>query len=277
LRTEYWRNVHANSRLRVAASDLFATLNAQGVIPMVLKGACQLFDPPAGHAGTRFMVDLDLLAPPGQDRLCYDTLHALGFVPHLDTASSHHLPKLTKPCAGLDDGLAVEIHNTPWFGGGAAEAEAFFAASIRLENTVGQALLPCTVHRLLHNAVHTFHHGGITYYGVSEPDLDDAIGCTDLKQLLDFADLLGFRGDGIDWTWLRAEADRFDRTFELQQWSFLARELFGVQLPPDLARWRVDREAPPTVQVQGRRAVRRVLRRAGLLDSARRLKRRWLG
>jgi hypothetical protein len=81
LRAEYWRNTQANGRLRTAATEMAVILNAHGVMPMLLKGGCQLFDPPAGHAGTRFMVDLDLLVPPGHDRLSFDTLCAHGFVP----------------------------------------------------------------------------------------------------------------------------------------------------------------------------------------------------
>jgi len=58
---------------------------------MLLKGGCQLFDPP-GAQGTRFMVDLDVLAPPGQDRLSFDLLSQQGFVPTegWDTDAFHH-------------------------------------------------------------------------------------------------------------------------------------------------------------------------------------------
>lgn len=157
LRTEYWRNVQANAQLRAAASELFAALNARGIVPMLLKGGCQLFDPPGGNAGTRFMVDLDLLAPPGQDGISFDTVCQLGFVPAEDRdndRSPHHWPKLSRPVDGSDNGLAVEIHKTPWLQGGTAEAELFFAASIPLKSTAGNARLPCTAHRLVHNAVH---------------------------------------------------------------------------------------------------------------------------
>jgi hypothetical protein len=284
LRAEYWRNIKANTALRAAASDLFVALNAQGVVPMLLKGGCQLFDPPAGHVGTRFMVDLDLLVPPGQDGISFDTLRGLGFVPAegWDTEEStrffrsfHHWPKLTRP----DDGLVVEIHRTPWLGGGTDEAEAFFASSTPIQSAAGagNARLPCAAHRLLHNAVHAFEPGLFRCVAIwDDCDLDRAIGCTDLRQLLDFVELCSFRGDELDWGWLLAEADRFGHKPELQQWAYLARTLFGVSLPDGLAAWNADRPEWRPLRIRCRIVAKRALHRTGLLGPVRRWKSTWV-
>lgn len=277
LRAEYWTTVATNARLRTAADELTATLNGQGVVPLFLKGACHLFDPPSGHAGTRVMVDLDVLVPVGQDRLSFETLCNQGFVPATgwDTDRFHHWPKLTRPAAGPGDPLVVEIHKTPWLGGGAAEAEAFYAASVPTTTATGDARLPCAAHRLLHNAVHAFE-GQFRHYAVWEPDeVDDAIGCTDLRQLLDFVDLCHHRGNASTWETLLAQADRFGRRSELQQWSFLARELCSAPVPDGLARWNVDRPEPRSAWARCHRVAKGVLRSTGMLGTVRRIRNAW--
>ena len=274
LRKEYWRTVNASARLRTAANELIATLNGQGVVPMLLKGGCQLFDPPAGHAGTRVMVDLDVLVPPGQDRHCFDTLCGLGFVPEedWDTDRFHHWPKLTRIDVETDEPLVVEIHKTPWLGGGAAEAVAFFAASLPATTAAGNARLPCAAHRLLHNAVHVFE-GQFRHYAVWQPgELDDAIGCTNLRQVLDFVDLCSYRGDAFEWDGLLAEAGRFGRRHDLEQWAFLARELCAAPVPDRVARWHVGRPESRTLRARCERVAKGIVRAAGLLGTVRRLR-----
>jgi hypothetical protein len=274
LRAEYWRNTKANTELRTAANELVATLNAQGVVPMLLKGGCQLFDPPAGHAGTRFMVDIDLLAPLGQDRISFDTLCARGFVPTegWDTDALHHWPKLTRP----SDSLAVEIHKTPWLGGGTGETEAFFASSIPLVNITGNARLPCASHRLLHNAIHAFD-GLFRYVALwADYDLDKMIGCVNLRQLLDFVELCSFRGDELDWGTILADADRFGHTSDLRQWGAMARELCALPLSDDVATWKVNRPELRTIRARCRYIARATLHKTKLVGPVRRWKSRLL-
>ena len=278
LRAEYWSTVGVSGSLRTAAHELIATLNSRGVVPLFLKGACQLFDPPSGHAGTRVMVDLDVLVPTGQDRLCFETLCDQGFVPATgwDTDRFHHWPKLARPAVGAESPLVIEIHKTPWLGGGAAEAEAFYAASVPAITVAGDARLPCTAHRLLHNAVHALE-GQFRYYAVWEPhELDDAIGCTNLRQLLDFVDLCHYRGDASTWDAVVSEADRHGCRSDLEQWSFLARELCSAPVPDDLARWNVGRSEPRTAWARCHRVAKGFLRSTGMLGSVRRMRDAWM-
>src|SRR5262249_33662663 len=153
--------------------------------------------------GTRFMVDLDLLVPPGHDRRSYELLCQRGFAPFedWDTAGHpHHWPKLKRP----GDGLVVEIHRAPWSGGGTAETEAFFPSSTPSANIVGSASLPCTGHRLLHNAIHAFEglFGWVALWDAH--DVDNVIGSANLRQLLDFVELCFYRGREADWGWILA-------------------------------------------------------------------------
>jgi hypothetical protein len=266
-RSAYLANISHNARLRRAAVDVITGLNGLGIVPLVLKGGCQLFDPPGGHAGTRVMVDLDLLVPPGRDREAFAFLIDRGYLPEpgLDVARHHHWPKAQRP----DDGTVVEIHKTPWYRGEAATTEAFFAAAVPIPTAEVQCLLPCTRHRLLHNAIHgveaVLRHSFI--WEADEPGR--AVRFVNLRQLFDFAELAACRGHDVDWPLLLAEADRFGHGADLRQWAFLAEDLFAPGLPRAVAAWEVDRPERRSVGGRLHAAARVVLRRLGWLDLVR--------
>jgi len=266
-RSAYLANLSHNAVLRGVAIELIDGLNRLGIVPMMLKGGCQLFDPPGGHAGTRVMVDLDLLAPPGRDREAFELLVDRGYEPEpgWDTARHHHWPKAKGP----DHGVVVEIHKTPWAGGGAAELEVLFAAAVPSPAAQVRCLLPCTRHRLLHNAVHglesALRHAAI--WEADEPGR--AVRFVNLRQLFDFAELAACRGDAIDWPQLLAEADRFGHGADLRQWAFLAEDLFAAGLPPTVAVWEVDRPERRSLRGRLHASAKVVLRRLGLLDAVR--------
>ncbi|MFM1997473.1 MAG: hypothetical protein RLZZ111_1860 [Planctomycetota bacterium] len=266
-RSAYLANLSHNAVLRGVALDLIGGLNRLGIVPMLLKGGCQLFDPPGGHAGTRVMVDLDLLVPSGRDQEAFAFLMDRGYEPEAgwNTERHHHWPKAKGP----GHGVVAEIHKTPWDGGGSGEAEAFFHAAVPCPAAGVQCLLPCTRHRLLHNAVHgvesALRHSFI--WEADEPDR--AVRFVNLRQLFDFAELAACRSDDIDWQLLLAEADRFGHGADLRQWAFLAEDLFRPGLPGGVAIWEVDRPERRSPGGRLHAAAKVVLRRLGWLDAVR--------
>jgi hypothetical protein len=267
-RSAYLANISHNATLRRVAIDLIGGLNRLGIVPLVLKGGCQLFDPPGGHAGTRVMVDLDLLVPRGRDHEAFAFLVDRGYVPEpgLDVARHHHWPKATDPMHGV----VVEIHKAPWYGGDMAATEALFAAAVPSAATDVDCLLPCTRHRLLTSAIHgmeaDLHHSCVW----EADDPGRAIRFVNLRQLFDFAELAACRGDDVDWPLLLAEADRFGRGPDLRQWAFLVEDLFGPGLPRDVAVWDVARPGLESLGGRLRVAANLLLRRLGWLDAIRR-------
>jgi len=80
---------------------------------------------------------------------------------------------------------------SPWFGGGSAETEAFFASSISIANVAGMAAFVVTPSTAAH-AIHCFDSASRWAAMWTAFDLDLAIGLTDLKQLLDFVEFCVF-------------------------------------------------------------------------------------
>ncbi len=275
LRVEYWENVRRNAQLRRAANDLFRVLARVGIEPVMLKGGCQLFDPPSGNAGTRVMVDLDLLAPPGRDECSFDALVQEGFLPAPDweTELYNHWPKLERTVDGLP--LVVEVHKSPWLGSGRGEAEAVWARSRPIADAAAPARLPCEAHRLIHNAAHAFTDAPFNRVAIYDPDeFDLVVGCTDLRQLHDFAELASLRSAVLDWPAIVAEADRFGRGADLRQWAYLARTLLAAPVPDLAVAWDVARPETRGLSGRGRSLGKRVLRSTGLLGPIRRWKAR---
>jgi hypothetical protein len=276
LRQDYWENVRANAHWTRAAEEIVGRLNRLGVEPLLLKGAGQLFDPPGGHAGTRYLVDLDLLVPIGRDEACQEALIAAGFsaAEAWDSPGHHHWPKLRR---SSEDGLppvVVEIHRYPRFGGNLRETREFLADSVAHAVPGGRCRLLSTTHRLLLNAVHALGpcEGGL-HWAVLRAERHDAIEQVNLRQLLDFAELATLRHDSFRWPDLLASADRMGVRWDLQQWAYLARTLMASPVPPAVARWYTARPDWRTPRQLIFRAGRAGLRACGLLTPLRRLRR----
>jgi hypothetical protein len=283
LRAHYLENVQRNGWLRAQLIWLCGELNPLGITPMVLKGGCQLFDPPSGHAGVRYMTDLDVLVRPGQDQLAYAHLQTLGFLPEQTWIPErcHQWPKLIR----AEDGFGVEIHRAPWERAGAREAQALWQDAVRVADSPVPLFLPSITHRLVHNAIHGFTDWPFRYLAVWQPAAQARIvGSVDLKQLYDFVEICQLRPGELAWPEVLRTAERFGRLPEFQQWAALAQQLFGLDLPPGVGRW--EQERPGTRGLGGWRRRWRIrggmlaadtLRQLGLLAPLQVWKtRRWL-
>lgn len=283
LRQEYLANVERNRQLRDGLLELLALLNGRGIIPMLLKGGCQLIDPPSGHAGLRYMNDIDLLLPPGQDHATFALLTDLGFTYESIWIRDrcHQWPKLTRP----DGTFSVEVHRLPWAGANEQHAFALWTHAAPASGIPATVYLPSLDHRLLHNAVHGFTDWPFSYVAAWQSEaFDRVLGCVDLKQLYDFVDICRQRRDQIFWPELLSTAERFGSLAQLQQWAALAKTLFDLGLPAGVGRWDYpgDRARGITASVRRLRVLAlkmtaESLAAIGVLDSMYRWKTtRWL-
>ncbi len=269
IRTLYWQNIQANGRYQRAIAEVTALLNGIGIEPILLKGAAQLCDPPTGHAGTRYMHDLDLLVPEGREQACQELLIQAGFEAsgYLFEPGFHHLQKLVRPA----DQLMVEVHRFPWMHGDARAARCVIKAALPITVGAGRARLPSLMHRLLIHALHPFADEpfrSLAYWHLYHPQV--AIAAVDLKQVLDFAEFIAHRATSIHWPGLLAEAERFGRRADLQQWAYLCRALMAAPVPDSIARWNVSRAETRWHPLKPRRAVKLALLRFGQLERVQR-------
>jgi hypothetical protein len=65
---------------------------------------------------------------------------------------------------------------------------------------------------------------------------DTVVPLVDLRQLLDFAELVHLGGSGIDWERMAADAESVSCRRQFLQWGFLANRLMGTAVPPVAAR-----------------------------------------
>jgi len=93
-------NSRRNRGLKRQAIEAIAVLNKKGIVPMLIKGAVQLFQPVHRDFGTRIMVDLDILVPKDRIAGAIKALTQIGYKAYkgsnIDWETHHHVPPLVR-------------------------------------------------------------------------------------------------------------------------------------------------------------------------------------
>jgi len=154
LRVAHAENVRRNRLLKAQILQVARRLNAAGQVPVLLKGAAYLFDPPLGNAALRYLHDLDLLA--ADSGACQGALLAAGFVelgkiarPRAEVRY-HHWPALVEPASGLE----VEVHKRPFITADQAMTRLHLAEAVPLEQEGARLLLPSRACRIAGMVIH---------------------------------------------------------------------------------------------------------------------------
>ena len=154
LRQAYGESVRRNRLLKAQILEVARRLNAAGQVPVLLKGAAYLFDPPSGNSALRYLHDLDLLA--ADSAACQQALLAagcrdLGRVarPRAE-ASYHHWPALVDPASGLE----IEVHKRPFVTADRAMTRLFLTDTAGIEIEGARLLLPSRACRIACNVIH---------------------------------------------------------------------------------------------------------------------------
>lgn len=165
---EFLASIHAangarNRMLRTALVRYAAALNAVGIEPVPLKGACTLLEAD-GAAATepaawRFLSDLDILVPEREAALAHDIAIRLGYVPSsgdYQPARDAHYPALVSPC----DRYAIELHTRVFAEPIMPALETRIVTEAQVVTIDGARFrLPTPAHRIAHLIGHAqFHH-----------------------------------------------------------------------------------------------------------------------
>ena len=193
VREIYERNLARNDRLATQLSETVLAINAQGVTPILLKGAAVLATTPRSRWGSRLMADLDIMVAENELGAALNGLRAIGYSVHFQTPSGagKWYADLARPC---DVGM-VDLHQC-------APGPDFYyrVAGPTVQHCklkpVGQgfAYIPSTTYQALMLIVHDQFQ-----------DHDYWTGNIDLRHLLDLRDLTNSQ-DGIDWNQLASFA-----------------------------------------------------------------------
>lgn len=269
LRQAHAENVRRNRLLKAQVLQAVRHLNAAGQVPVLLKGAAYLFDPPLGNAALRYLHDLDLLA--ADSGACQRALLEAGFVelgkiarPRAE-ARYHHWPALVEPASGLE----VEVHKRPFITADDAMTRLHLAEAVPREVEGARLLLPSRACRIAGMVIHA---------QVSDRGFGRA--WFNPRYLREFAEY------ALAWSaedWRRAEATAAGNRVAFGNFRHLAETLMDAH--PPLARGirRIDRLQLARIRRHDDFAPRdslagRALAKVGLLkDRARRRFGRWLG
>ncbi len=236
LQHDYHQNFRRNRALREQLLALAGRLRAHGMSPVVLKGGIHLLAPPSGNPGLRVMGDIDLLMPREEALACESQLRDWGWevTPDGETREEdHHLSRRHLP--GQE--LLVEIHTRPFYDATDRITAEFLRDSGPLPPACGGLRIPSLHHRMLHNALHAFSDFVMAHRAIQFMTYPDkVVPFVDLRQLLDYADLVRIGGDGIDWKRLAADAEAVGGLRRLHQWGFLANRLMDTRIPSVAAR-----------------------------------------
>ena len=93
-------NLRRNQNLKRQTIEAIGVLNKKGIVPILIKGAVQFFQPIHGDLGVRIMTDLDILVPENQIAEAIKALIQIGYqaykYPNADLAPPHHVAPLMR-------------------------------------------------------------------------------------------------------------------------------------------------------------------------------------
>lgn len=218
----YLSMIHAANRrrnrlIRLQATDAAAVLKAEGIAPVLLKGAAFLFDG-SDAADRRIVSDIDFLVPEQMFASALAALCEKGYVILDDTPPSEPFHALTLYREGEIATLDVHRH--------VGQQRSILApddavAGVRPVDGGGVELAVLSpAHRLVYNVLNAM---------VLNPNY--RLGVIPLRHLLDVVDLGAQQDMTSDWTEARAmmAAHRLEGVFDI--WLSFAHRLLGLSLP----------------------------------------------
>lgn len=199
--------------------DVIQTLNAAGIVPMLIKGMAMVFGGINSESGRRWMVDVDMAVPADRVRESIAALSAVGFYESgTCTGGPHHVAPMVRPQGGGE----VELHFDiviPELQPALPTKDIWDRAVLHHQDGMDYAL-PCAQDSILLNALHA-QDGQDTYRRAMIP----------FRHLADFARLVAAYGPQVDWQDLADRAGRANRSREFALYLYQADRLFGVAWP----------------------------------------------
>ena len=211
-----------NAAIRDQAADLVKALNANGIVPLVLKGGVYLFEKDENEDdafSTRMMTDVDLLVPEQDLERAFAAAEGMGCRMTHDPGAMQHDMRFWRP----GDIVALEIHRHVGKQRTLLSPEEAFRAATPLDQAGIRLLAPSPTHRVLHNVFHSEMH-----------DRGYALGRLPLRALHDLKLLTGRHGKDVDWAHIRHQLSAAGSAHVLDAYVFAADRLLGISGPPEV-------------------------------------------
>lgn len=211
-------NLRRNAVIRRQLRELIRRMNAEGIEPLVVKGALRLVSEPRAGMGSRMMADVDVAVPWSRKSDALAALRALRYRIREQYPEGHHaFAELVRD----GDPAAVDLHFELIDHDDVLPARMVQARAARMSQGGARFRVPVPTDRLTHNLLHAQIHHRANFYRAA----------VDLRQLHEFAVLCAYHGDRIDWSTVRLRMAQHRLTTPLESWLLLAHRLFGVEWP----------------------------------------------
>lgn len=218
LRRAHALNGIRNERIRAELEAILRALNAVGIVPVLLKGAVDLYVSRYSDPAARVLRDLDLLV------LKPDHERAIAALAHLKYQVKERAAGwLTYSNDLIRKGALMPV-DLQWFISGQRDLlspeDAWGDSSIhRIGDVEFRTLSP--EHQIIHNLLHS-----------ELQDRGSDVGFVWLRQLLDFAALCRLHQRSIDWEKVRESFARHGLERVLVGRLYMANRLLGLPMPP---------------------------------------------
>ena len=209
-----WRRLQT-----VQLERVLDALARAAVVPLMLKGARYLVEPPGSWCEARSMADFDLLVPSGQAERAFAALEAEGYRPvageRFIPGFSHHLPTLEHPHEPAP--VELHVHSLVSAGERMMSTEHVWAQAI----TAGDRR--CLVLPVRWHALHGLLHHQIQDRGHIQRSLN-------IRALWEWAMLASTFTVG-DWDVINAHMQHAGASDALGSWRVQAQRIFKLEIP----------------------------------------------
>jgi hypothetical protein len=211
-------NGERNHVLRRQACEVVSALNAQGITPMLLKGALALFLDHYNDPAARMIGDIDLLVRPRDLRAAIGALTTLGYEVRTRYAPVQHAyAEFVRPGAAGAIDLHVDILDTDYL----LSADDVWPRAHERRDAGCSFAVPAATDMLLHNLWHAQIHHREGFYR----------GLLSLRQVYDFAVIARRYETRIEWERIEDCACRHGLGTALQSYLLAASLLFELPWP----------------------------------------------
>lgn len=218
LATLYRLNGERNHALRRQAIELIGALNAQGIVPALLKGGLALFGGPYADPAMRMMRDLDILVPAGSRDDSIAVLERLGYRLVQQYAAGHHAyGDFARP----NDPGSVDLHTELVDPSHVLPASEVWGRAELKESDGVRFFSPCATDRIMHNLLHAqIHYLGNFYRGELQ-----------VQQAHELVALARHFGPAVNWHFVQQRLRTHHLTTALDSYLLAAHSLLGLDWP----------------------------------------------
>lgn len=219
---DYLAAIHRANAARLAAmrrqaQRVLAAVNAQGTVPILLKGGARLFEAGSEDAGGRMMADLDMLV---EEPHLGEALAALSRLGYVVVEEAHDRRRHAVALRHPDEPAAIDLHRDA-----GPQRDFIPLADVIADAAPGAAdgcryRIPSPTHRVMHLFFHSQIH-----------DRGHVKGIIPLRHLEDFAWIAARHAQAIDWPAIRRACDRAGLHRAWDSWLDLAARCLGVAPP----------------------------------------------